>query len=427
MNEEARMKLTGMMDRNHSVSCFFLKCTIASLLLMLLCFSSFLFDSVAEAIMEDYCVVPPYVIQDVPPDIMMLVDNSGSMYNFAYTCMETETSQNSPNAGFVNQPVYVKNVTGFAVGDEIMVWDSLHGAGTDYWRGDPADGNGGIMKIISIDKTANSFSVVTSSGVPAGLHYNAKQPVVKQSCMTLSSLLSVDHYDSSYISNKDYYGYFNPEWYYTYGSSKFTPSRKKSVGAKAAAEWDGNFLNWLTMRRVDVLRKVLTGGRSSSNRLSPEKADVNSRGNVKMVVGNTEAYAPSTYTGTRCFEVPTGSGGSTFEIRTAAGICTVDSSGNMTGASTSFTLSIVTNDPIEGVLQSLAGTRARLGLTFYNTDEGGKVARDIRGNNCGGQCSSLPCVVNDINNTSPTSNTPIAEALWTVTGYFAGVTSLEGG
>ena len=26
-------------------------------------------------------------------------------------------------------------------------------------------------------------------------------------------------------------------------------------------DWDGNFLNWLTMRRIDVVRKVLVGGK----------------------------------------------------------------------------------------------------------------------------------------------------------------------
>ena len=35
-------------------------------------------------IMEDYCVAPPYVIQNVPPNIMIVLDNSGSMFNFAY-------------------------------------------------------------------------------------------------------------------------------------------------------------------------------------------------------------------------------------------------------------------------------------------------------------------------------------------------------
>ena len=41
--------------------------------------------AIDAAVMEDYCVVPPYVIQNVPPNIMIIVDNSGSMFRFAYS------------------------------------------------------------------------------------------------------------------------------------------------------------------------------------------------------------------------------------------------------------------------------------------------------------------------------------------------------
>jgi len=53
---------------------------IISLLLSILLFSK---DSDA-AVMEDYCVVPPYVIQNVPPNVMIVLDNSGSMFYFSY-------------------------------------------------------------------------------------------------------------------------------------------------------------------------------------------------------------------------------------------------------------------------------------------------------------------------------------------------------
>ncbi len=53
---------------------------------------------------------------------------------------------------------------------------------------------------------------------------------------------------------KKYYGYFNPDGRYTYSSNVFR--RDDAAGA-----WSGNFLNWLTMRRIDVLRKALMGGK----------------------------------------------------------------------------------------------------------------------------------------------------------------------
>ena len=53
-----------------------------------------------------------------------------------------------------------------------------------------------------------------------------------------------------------YYGYFDPSSRYTYNSNDFVRS--------ANGEWSGNWLNWLSMRRIDVLRKVLMGGLATS-------------------------------------------------------------------------------------------------------------------------------------------------------------------
>ena len=67
------------------------------------------------AIMEDYCVVPPYVIQNVPPNVMIVIDNSGSMFNFAYSDgFETTATADdndcvnsgSPCTGFTNPGTY---------------------------------------------------------------------------------------------------------------------------------------------------------------------------------------------------------------------------------------------------------------------------------------------------------------------------------
>ena len=48
-----------------------------------------------------------------------------------------------------------------------------------------------------------------------------------------------------------YYGYFDPDARYSY-SSGFV---RDPGGA-----WDGNWLNWVCMRKIDVARKVLMGG-----------------------------------------------------------------------------------------------------------------------------------------------------------------------
>jgi len=76
--------------------------------------------------------------------------------------------------------------------------------------------------------------------------------------------------DVGYKHSIDYYGYFDPYKCYKYEGSgaaaKFVPTRttpNKYCGGED--EWSGNFLNWLSMSRMDVLRKVLYGGYRSTD------------------------------------------------------------------------------------------------------------------------------------------------------------------
>ncbi|WOG26412.1 pilus assembly protein [Endozoicomonas sp. 8E] len=71
--------------------------------------------------------------------------------------------------------------------------------------------------------------------------------------------------DITYKDTIDYYGYFESDWCYTYSSSRFQPS-VRATGANghscttSGAPWSGNFLNWGTMSRIDLIRKALYGG-----------------------------------------------------------------------------------------------------------------------------------------------------------------------
>lgn len=60
----------------------------------------------------------------------------------------------------------------------------------------------------------------------------------------------------------DYYGYFDSYKCYTYSDPLFTPSRTTATKRCGGAdEWSGDYLNYLTMSRIDALRKVLYGGK----------------------------------------------------------------------------------------------------------------------------------------------------------------------
>ncbi|MGD8985048.1 MAG: Calx-beta domain-containing protein [Desulfobacteraceae bacterium] len=74
--------------------------------------------------------------------------------------------------------------------------------------------------------------------------------------------------DVGYNPNIDYYGYFDSHKVYKYNTSsnRFYPVRRttnKKVDPAASDEWSGDFLNYLTMSRMDVMRKVLYGGTRS--------------------------------------------------------------------------------------------------------------------------------------------------------------------
>ncbi len=69
-----------------------------------------------------------------------------------------------------------------------------------------------------------------------------------------------------------YYGYFDAVKCYTYESGVFVPNKmatltsdKRYTCGGGAGLWSGNFLNWATMTRMDVIRKMLYGGKRSTD------------------------------------------------------------------------------------------------------------------------------------------------------------------
>lgn len=62
-----------------------------------------------------------------------------------------------------------------------------------------------------------------------------------------------------------YYGYFDATKCYLYANSRFEPDTNATVVDEryecgGSGQWSGNFLNWATMTRLDVVRKMLYGG-----------------------------------------------------------------------------------------------------------------------------------------------------------------------
>jgi len=206
-----------------------------------------------------------------------------------------------------------------------------------------------------------------------------------------------------------YYGYFDPDKWYVYSGTLFEESGNKADRAKLANEWDGNFLNWLTMRRIDIARKVLIGGKCVSRSLPgnphdllAEKADASSRGYRKQVE-NAENYTP--YTGTRCFTFSYGSSGtSDFTVGSSSSACPCAGTDN-------YVVKVHLSSEPTGVIQDV-GDKVRLGLMFYNYEQGGRVAKEMTDD-------IVSSMVTAIEGDRPGTWTPLAEALYTAAGYFA--------
>ncbi|MCW7539174.1 PilC/PilY family type IV pilus protein [Aquabacterium sp. A7-Y] len=111
--------------------------------------------------------------------------------------------------------------------------------------------------------------------------------------------------DFTFKPTYKYYGYFDATKCYTYDTSnnRFNPSALAVVSTNrytctGSTEWSGNFLNWATMTRLDVVRKMLYGGKRSTDTVTDtvlERANLSqdSHSFVKFYAGtDIDDYTP---------------------------------------------------------------------------------------------------------------------------------------
>lgn len=262
---------------------------------------------------EDYSAFPPFLGPEVSPNILLLVDNSGSMNHCAYT-------------------------------------------------------------------NANVDGCTASAG--SGL-------------------------SNAYVSSTDYFGYYQHNKCYSYSANKFSPGGNRPC----SNQWDGNFLNWLTMRRIDLTKWVMTGGLCSSVRSSANSCSTIKGQQQFSDSACCERYykqfdltsvAPSGFGGLRCIRVENGN----FYVR-SSGSCS--SSGG-----TSFRIWVDGVVKQTGVIQDV-GNRARFGLMIFddegNAHNGGEIKSNIGDN--------IVSLVNAVEGLVATSWTPLAESLFEASRYFA--------
>ncbi|HLC15731.1 MAG TPA: hypothetical protein VJL89_05840, partial [Thermodesulfovibrionia bacterium] len=163
---------------------------------------------VTAATMSDFTVYPAFVTTSVPPNILLILDHSGSMQFTAYL-----------------------ECSDYKIGSH-----GIFSCGSYTTADDPAHGYKQLRCSNDTNKSCTKDSECTTPA-PAG------------TCNII----------------KDYYGYFKSDKYYRYDavSNKFVQNDTCAYTDKIGGPncMSGNLLNWISMSRIDAMRKVMIGGK----------------------------------------------------------------------------------------------------------------------------------------------------------------------
>ncbi|NTV85955.1 MAG: pilus assembly protein PilY, partial [Burkholderiaceae bacterium] len=96
------------------------------------------------------------------------------------------------------------------------------------------------------------------------LDISKDQQLYKRAYNDYSDLDGDGQLETTYKHSIDYYGYFDHHKCYSYSGGRFEPV-SVTTDKYCSGQWSGNFLNWATMTRMDSVRKLLYGGKRSTD------------------------------------------------------------------------------------------------------------------------------------------------------------------
>lgn len=254
-----------------------------------------------------------------------------------------------------------------------------------------------------------------------------------------------EDYEGAPVGGEIYYGYFNPNYFYQWDGNKFIHKYKKieytgtpgngghwkvktlngtsrnlhdaeiETGDDSGL-WDGNYMNYAAMRKIDVVRKVMMGGLATSRQGGGNQVNI---GETSSRYYNHDFQDPASavtpYAGTRMYEIYNG----------YLDIYANWSDWQDWNYDGRYRLRIDKQEQYEprdfidgnlaGILQKV-GDRARWGNEWFNdgtgnNESGGYIASTVGTN--------LVPLINDLQNTGADTWTPLAEAYYVAGQYFA--------
>lgn len=209
-------------------------------------------------------------------------------------------------------------------------------------------------------------------------------------------------------SQPSYYGYFNSSSKYRYVNS--TINSGYFLEDNSSGNWDGKFMNWATMHRGDVLKKILTGGYYNSTEQWFEILTTNGVDKeISFSDTGTTKYTPYNYSGMTIYQ----------KLYTKDLYINYKDKGKET-IEGPFTLRIKPANPptsVTGVLDKFKD-KARFALFKFidngspsNQHAGGELLVTMGKN----KIDEIKEKINAINPTG--QSTPLAETLYSVAGY----------
>jgi type IV pilus assembly protein PilY1 len=260
---------------------------------------------------SDYSIMPPFVQETIKPNLLMMIDNSASMYDLQYQDTTHTYCANSPTTACTAGTTC--GGTAYCLASTTTTTTTTKAACTldsqcsAILAGDTCNTGKNECKNATVTvTTVNPVACATDatcSALTAGDTCNNKCNSTRQ-C-----------YDTTYDTATTYAGYFDAAATYSYdftnnkftggatmpgtctysaGTTKYLCVNTSGSGASETIATSGsgfvasgNFLNWLTASKFDIQKKILTGGKfnTTSNVLIAESRGCAGREFLKAVPG----------------------------------------------------------------------------------------------------------------------------------------------
>ena len=304
---------------------------IVALMFVLLLLSPVQPSQAAE--MSDYCITPPYIGAQIEPNLLLMIDNSASMYDLAWTdtsnyyCANAANTSCTPYGSTCSGTAYCLASTTTTTTTSTTPLSCT--ADVDC---QPPNPNGVLLDTCNLNTHSPKYQQCkTATVTTTTITKNQISCTQDSTCSAITSgdtcnnKCSVTHscYDDTYSSSNSYVGYFtatdasNNTVYYSYDATngKFTtdslpdtcdysntgspasPTSSTYVcvntsgtgTAEVVTEFvaSGNFLNWLTASKFDIEKQILTGGKydTTNQLLIAESRGCSGRKFIKTVPG----------------------------------------------------------------------------------------------------------------------------------------------